>query len=132
MYIVSGEFRLGILDLLDCCNSLIIPLIFILSSSPPPPSTWKDGKAASAKYMTKLKMQEKQTKKYLIKVYKGSRKKSSYLNGLAINAYPPPPPLVLIGRWNKKGSKKILFFLNGPALYPSPLFMARPLREDFF
>jgi len=58
---------------------------------PPPPSTWKDGKAASAKYMTKLKMQEKQTKKYLIKVYKGSRKKSSYLNGLAINAYPPPP-----------------------------------------
>jgi len=47
--------------------------------------------------MTKLKMQEKQTKKYLIKVYKGSRKKSSYLNGRAIMAFPPPE---LNGRWN--------------------------------
>ena len=50
----------------------------------------------------------------------------------------PPPPHELNGRWNfgtleKKGSKKSYFFLNGPALYNPPLlFMARPLREEFF
>ena len=45
------------------------------------------------------------------------------------------PSLELNGRWNvgtleKKGSKKVLFFFNGPALYP--LLMARPLREESF
>ena len=36
--------------------------------------------------------------------------------------------------WNagKKVSKKSYFFLNGPALYPHPLLMARPLIEEFF
>ena len=50
---------------------------------------------------------------------------------------PNPPPLEPNGRWNdgtleKKGSKKSHFFLNGPALYPPPLLMARPLREELF
>ena len=64
---------------------------------------------------------------------KGSRKKSSSLNGLTIiRPKPLPPPLELNGRekfWNvrKKG------FLNGPAVYPPlPLLMAQPLREELF
>ena len=32
----------------------------------------------------------------------------------------------------KKGFQKSHFFLNGPALYPPPPLMARPLREEFF
>jgi len=71
--------------------------------------------------MTKLKMQEKQTKKYLIKVYKGSRKKSSYLNGLAINAYPPPPPLsCLLAVGIKKVPKKFFFSLMARPFTPLP------------
>ena len=47
----------------------------------------------------------------------------------------PPPSLELNVRWNfgtveKKDYKKSFFFLNGPALYPPPLLMARPLREE--
>ena len=32
----------------------------------------------------------------------------------------------------KKGSKKSYYFLNGPALYPPLLLMARPLRDELF
>ena len=40
--------------------------------------------------------------------------------------HPPPSSLMAVGSWNV--GKKVLFFLNGPALYPPPpLLMARPL-----
>ena len=51
---------------------------------------------------------------------------------------PNPLPLELNGRWNygmleKKVPRKVLFFLNGPALYqPPPLLMVRQLREELF
>ena len=54
---------------------------------------------------------------------------------MAVSLRPnPPPPLKLNGtleRW-KKRLKKSYFFLNGPALYPLPLLMARPFREKLF
>ena len=49
-----------------------------------------------------------------------------------------PPPLELNGRWNvgtlkKKVTKKVFFFLNGPALYqpPSPLNCPAIKRRTF-
>ena len=49
---------------------------------------------------------------------------------------PPPPPLELNGRLTfetlKKRLKKSSFLLNGPALYPPPLLIARPLRVELF
>ena len=44
----------------------------------------------------------------------------------------PPPPLKLNGRWNV--GKKSYFFLNGPALYPSPPTLNGPAikRRTFF
>ena len=44
---------------------------------------------------------------------------------------PPSRALWPLKRW-KKRFKKSYFFVNGPALYPPPLLMARPLREDIF
>ena len=39
----------------------------------------------------------------------------------------------ILERWKKKVPKKINFFRNDPALYPpTPLLMARPLREELF
>ena len=68
---------------------------------------------------------KKRRNKIKFTAIKGSRKKS------------PLPPFELNGRWNvgtwrKKGSKTSSFFLNGPALTPPLLLMARQFREKHF
>ena len=46
---------------------------------------------------------------------------------------PPPSSLMAVGTLeNKIRFQKSFFFLNGPDFYPTPLLMARPLREEFF
>ena len=37
----------------------------------------------------------------------------------------------MLERWKKRLQKSHVF-LNGPALYPPPLLMTRPLREELF
>ena len=62
--------------------------------------------------------------------YEGSRKKVLFLMAGSLRPNPPTPSSLMavkiLERW-KKGSKKNL---NGPANYPPPLLMARPLREE--
>ena len=67
---------------------------------------------------------------------KGSRKKKVILVMAGPLRSNPPPPSSLMAvetleRWKKRFKKKFVF-LNGPALYPTPLLMARPLREELF
>ena len=64
---------------------------------------------------------------------KGSSKIKYFLNGSAVKALPPPPPLDLNGSWNFffniKFPKKVIIFLMTRPLPPSPLLMAQPLRK---
>ena len=62
-------------------------------------------------------------------------KKVIFLMAGPLRPNPPPPSSLMaveiLERW-KKRLKKSFFFLNGPALYPTPLLMARPLRRGLF
>jgi len=52
-----------------------------------------------------------------------------------LRPYPPHSSSLMaveILEYWKKNVKQKYFFLNGPALYPPPLLIARPLKEELF